>query len=642
MFDQALIATARPVKPLSYFFQGELQPGTLVEVPLKGQPVQGIVMEVGSAARATEEILKVVDEVPLLTSEQLELGRWMSERYLVSPGEAYFKMFPAWQKKKKGTSPSDNAAGGRSLLPLYPAQEEILNRILSKEKTHLLHGITGSGKTEIYIHLIDHFLTLGRSSILLLPEIALSVQIIERLRGTFGDELALMHSSRTPSDRRAAYRAVLGGEKRIVVGTRSAIFAPLKNLGLIILDEEHDPSYKEHSAPRYHARQIAEHQARQQQATLLLGSATPAVETYFHARYGERIGYHRLTDRAAGGRLPTVQLIHRGNDPAPISARLLTEIERNLERREQTLILLNRRGYHPYLVCSQCDRALTCEHCSVSLCMHRGGELRCHYCNHVEQRPACCPSCQGSLAPRSVGTQKLEEYLLEKLPTLRLARLDSDVSRRRDGLSVLDDLLAGSLDVLVGTQMIAKGLDAPEVTLVGVLQADRGLYMPDFRAAERTFHLLTQVAGRAGRREKEGRVFLELSAQPTEVIRDAIGHDYESFVSRELAVRRAASYPPFCRLIRLLYRSVKEEHAQSQAALLHSELCADLATVKSTEILPAAPAPIEKINGQYRWHIIIKTQMLPTVRGLIGQLIARRKEHHGVHLEIDFDPVDLF
>lgn len=611
-----------------------------MEVPLKSSAVPGIVMEVGTGGPATEEVLKLLDDEPLLTAEQLQLGKWMSERYLVSPGEAYFKMFPAW--KQTASRKSARTEGSRSLLPLYPAQQTILENIWNQPQTHLLHGITGSGKTEIYIHLIDRMLSFNKGSVLLLPEIALSVQIIERLRGIFGEELALMHSSRKPAERRAEYRAVLSGEKRIVVGTRSAIFAPLLNPGLFILDEEHDPSYKEHSAPRYHARQIAEHRAQIHQAIFLLGSATPSVESYFHARVGKRILYHRLTDRAFGGQLPTVQVIQTGSDPPPISERLLAEIAGNKEKKEQSLILLNRRGYHPYLVCALCGQALSCDRCSVSLCMHRGGELRCHYCNQAQRRPASCPTCQGQLLPQSAGTQKLEEYLLERLPGLQIARLDSDISRRKDGLSVLDDLLNGSLDVLVGTQMIAKGLDAPGVTLVGVLQADRGLYMPDFRAAERTFHLLTQVAGRAGRREKEGRVFLELSAQPAEVIRDAIGHHYEAFVNRELAVRRAAHYPPFCRLVRLLYRSPHAERSRDAAQLLHADLEQALGKLENTQILPAAPAPIEKINGQFRWHIIIKTQMLPTLRGLIAGVTAQRKEHHTVYLEIDFDPVDLF
>lgn len=624
--------------------ENEYSVGSLVHAEIHGRVEEGLITAVhpNDAGMETLEIIELVAADPVVSTGQIELAKWMADQYLAGIGECVFKMFPAPTKRAgKDKSKPDVRAPRHELNKAQRAAFESVRRDLDAGRAgmHLLHGVTGSGKTEVYIHTIQEVLSKGRGALLLVPEIALTVQLVRRLEEVFGSDLALLHSGLAALPRYGAYRAVLKGEKRVAVGTRSAIFAPIHNPGVYILDEEHDGSYREHSAPRYDARQIAWYLAKKHSACLILGSATPRLETRHLAEPGGPVVYHRLDLRATGADLPKVEIVEGPAQDIPVGGTVLREIEENLKRGEQAILLLNRRGYHPFLYCKTCEKALSCPSCSVTLTRHRGGVLLCHYCGFQRMDDGRCNVCSSPAKPRGAGTQKLEEYLLSLFPGVRLERLDTDAASRRNVVQeCLGRFLAGEIDVLVGTQMIAKGLDAPRVTLVGVLQADHGIALPDFRASERTFALLTQVAGRAGRSDLKGRVYFEAMDPHNEILKLAAAQDYESFYKREIAFRRDARYPPFCRLIRLLYRSEEEGTAETAAQSLLAALSSK--KIDGMTILGPSPAPIEKIHNKFRWHILIKAPRIEPVRTALADVLEKLPRTRA-HLEIDFDPVDL-
>lgn len=673
-----------------------IQPGMRVQVSLRNATEEGLVCGLHRQTPDFETlpIQKCIDAEPVLNADQLRLGHWMADYYLAGPGECLFKMFPAGkrnppvmsEKKIRATGDISGFAPAHALnasqAAVYDAviknlaaleevrQNPIADQHSQRSPTHVVHGITGSGKTEIYIHTLLEALRLGRGALLLVPEISLTVQLIDRLQAVFGNELALLHSALSGGDRRSAYIHVLRGEKRIAVGTRSAVFAPVQNLGVIILDEEHDGSYKEHSAPRYDARQLAHKRAADHGAVLLLGSATPRIETAYAARVMQKqtgFIYHTLAERATGAELPPVRRVKVGSMQTPITGELLHEIDQNLKRGEQSILLLNRRGYNPFVYCASCETTQSCPNCSVALNLHKDQRMVCHYCAYTRRYNGACANCGGPAKPIGSGTQKLEEYLLNLFPNARLERLDTDAASKRNTVrDCIARLIAGEIDILLGTQMIAKGLDAPGVTLVGVLQADHGLGMPDFRSAERTFALLTQVAGRAGRGALKGRVIFECLNPENPVIVNAAHQEYESFYREEITNRNEALYPPFCRIIRLLYRSEDDDRARTAIERLHQRLSQRLAESGTSSALPAsagqpnaaaaelqtselatilgpAPAPLEKLHNQYRHHLILKTLHMKRVREILSELLPeeRARSRDRLHLEVDLDPVDL-
>ncbi len=624
--------------------ENEFAVGNLIVAEIHGRVEEGIICSLHSREpdHKTLELQNLVVPDAVVNEGQIELAAWMAEQYLAGIGECLFKMFPAPTKrtgKKKSQPPARSPRHELNADQLSAFEAVRRDFDNGRSGMHLLHGITGSGKTEVYIHTIQEALGRGRGAVLLVPEIALTVQLVRRLEEVFGSDLALLHSGLAALPRSGAYRAVMNGEKRVAVGTRSAIFAPVQNPGVYILDEEHDGSYREHSAPRYDARQIAWHLARKHNACLVLGTATPRLETRHLAENGGPVSYHRLDARATGAELPRVEIVEGPAHDIPVGGTILRELEENLRRGEQSILLLNRRGYHPFLYCKTCERALSCPSCSVTLTRHRGGVLLCHYCGYQRADDGRCNVCSSPAKPRGAGTQKLEEYLLSLFPGIRLERLDTDAASRRNVVQeCLDRFLAGELDVLVGTQMIAKGLDAPRVTLVGVLQADHGIAVPDFRASERTFALLTQVAGRAGRSDLKGRVYFEAINPHNEILKLAAAQDYDSFYQREIGFRRDARYPPFCRLVRLLYRSEEDSVAESASQALAGALGGK--KLDGVTILGPSPAPIERIHNKFRWHILIKTPRIESVRTALSQVLEHLP-HTKAHLEIDFDPVDL-
>ncbi len=486
----------------------------------------------------------------------------------------------------------------------------------------LLRGVTGSGKTLVYIELLRHVVDRqGRGAIVLVPEIALTPQTVARFRAVFGDRIAVLHSALSDGERYDAWAALRSGEKRIAVGARSAIFAPIPNLGAIVVDEEHEGSYKQSETPRYHARDVAVVRARAAGAVCVLGSATPSLESW----HNTTVGKFRLLELPARVRdlpLPPVTTVDL-RDPALRSGdgpsgpdRLITEplaeaMAQRLTRGEQTILLLNRRGYANLLYCRGCGSVLQCPRCNVSMTYHRGRRrLLCHYCGHTEPPPTRCGACGSEMVRyRGYGTEQVERAVYERFPSARIARMDVDTTGEKwSHHRILDRVRRGEVDVLLGTQMIAKGLDFPGVTLVGVVDADVGMNLPDFRAAERTFQLLTQVAGRAGRGPAGGEVVIQTAHPDHYAIRAALGHDYDQFYARESEERRGPGYPPHGRLTNVIVSGSREESVQERCAEIADRTSAARAALdaRGVEVLGPAPCPIDRIRERWRWHVLLR------------------------------------
>ena len=529
----------------------------------------------------------------------------------------------------------------------------------------LLHGVTGSGKTLVYIEVLRRVLAHpGRTAIVLVPEIALTPQTVDRFRGAFGDAVAVLHSGLSDGERLDAWRALRRGERRIAVGARSALFAPLERVGVVIVDEEHEGSYKQAETPRYHAREAAMVRAREEGAVVVLGSATPSLESWERAARGRAV-HLRLPDRVAGGALPPVQVVDLREEAAAVRAArapqappdpvagvfsrvLLAAIEARLTRGEQALLLLNRRGYSAFLQCATCGEVQSCPHCSISLTYHQVPEaLACHYCHERRDVPATCPRCATpTLRRRGLGTQQVERLLAERFPEARIARMDVDTtSGKWAHAQILDRVGRGEVDILLGTQMIAKGLDFPNVTLVGVVDADTGLNLPDFRSAERTFQLLSQVAGRAGRGPKGGEVIVQTRLPGVHAIRHALRHDVEGFVQEELAARRQPAYPPFVALANVVV-SGPDETATMTAALAAVDWVRALLErrgMRDVQVVGPAPCPIERIKERWRWHFLLKTPRAALMTRVAGYIAAHGPLPPGrdLRLVVDRDPVSL-
>ncbi len=513
----------------------------------------------------------------------------------------------------------------------------------------LLFGVTGSGKTLVYLECIREVLDAGRGAILLVPEIGLTPQTVARVRGAFGDTVAVLHSGLSDGERADAWRALRQGERRVVVGARSAVFAPVQDLGLIVVDEEHEGSYKNGETPRYHTREVAAVRARLEGARFLLGSATPSLETM--ARVGPRLARVDLPERIAAPPHPPVQLVDlrsapmvKGTAGVPWSEAMEEAVLDALARGEQTLLLLNRRGYASFLQCGSCGAVSECPDCSISLTVHRTpAGLRCHYCGHRAPLAHDCAACGHEVhRARGVGTQQVERMVAERFPAARLARMDLDTtSARWSHHRILGAVARREVDILIGTQMIAKGIDLPEVTLVGVVDADLALHLPDFRAAERTFQLLTQVAGRAGRGDRGGRVVVQTRQPGHHALVWAARHDVAGFLDEERRLRAEPPYPPHLSLVNLVVSGPEEPEVARRAAAL-ADWCAGLAARHGLEVrvLGPAPCPIARIKTRWRWHVLLKgpaEALGPVVRATAPRLGGER----GVRIVLDRDPGSL-
>lgn len=556
-------------------------------------------------------------------------------RGLISVAMAPVALSALTQERREATLPTLTAEQDTAVTAITAA-------FGSGYAAFLLFGVTGSGKTEVYLRSIAAARAAGRGAVVLVPEIALTPQLATRFRARFGDSVAVLHSGLSARDRFDEWQRLRRGDACIAVGARSAIFAPIANLGVIVVDEEHDGSFKQEEGVRYHARDVALVRAQRAGAVCVLGSATPSVETFFAS---EKAALTRLTlrQRPTAQTLPAVEIVdlrvHRPDGEAMLSAKLRTAIAECLAAGDQCVLFLNRRGFATFVVCAACGESFRCPHCSVSLTYHRQREqLACHYCGFAQRVTEVCPSCktEGAILRRGLGTERVAAALGELFTTARIARLDRDTATPRFLEQTLGAFGRRELDILVGTQMVSKGHDFPGVTLVGVLCADTGLSLPDFRASERTFQLLSQVAGRAGRGAKPGRVLIQTFRSDALAITAAAAHDYHAFYAGEVAARQELGYPPHGRLIAV--RIDGPDATQVAAAAQQLATLAVRVAQPTVEIVGPAPAPLERLRGRVRWQIWLRGPTRPALRAVARQLLAADLPS-AVRVTLDVDPV---
>lgn len=618
-------------------------------------------------------ILRVLDKDALLTKELISLGFWLSDFYLCTIGESLCSMIPSGKKEKDVGSLSiieDDVF--ENAHQMSTEQQNATNDIKllseddfdSKHNFHYLYGPTGSGKTEVFLSVAQKALNAGFGVIYLVPEIALTSQVTKALTLRFGKTVAILHSALTPSQKLSEWNRLLCGDAKIALGARSAIFAPVKNLGLIIIDEEHDSSYKSGNTPRYHARQVAMHRAKVLKIPLVMGSATPSVESWNAIKTGAFVS-HTLTKRLAGGTMPTIKCINLSSsnisapslpsvnsDGGSISRELEEEIRNTLEQKRQAILFLNRRGFNHFFRCASCGFELKCINCSVPLTYHKAeNKLKCHYCGYFTTPPSSCPACGSmDIGYSGFGTEFIESEAKAKFPNAKIIRVDTDSLTKKGELEdAIDSFKKAEYDIMLGTQMIAKGLNFPRLKTVGVILADTGLHLPDFRSSERTFSLITQVAGRAGRFFPDGKVFVQTYDVNNPAIFFACHSLTKEFYEQELNQRKVLCFPPFSRLVRLVFRGLEESNVEQSAEEAKKILCSTLEELKthhidginSTEILGPGECPLLKISLNFRYQIILRSASIAILQKLCAHLIYDFKKPEGIYIEVDVDPVNM-
>jgi len=667
-------------------------PGVEVTAPFGARVKRGIVVQVSAEADHDPERVKPLARLlspdPVIDASGLRLAAWVSEYYLCSLGEAIAAQLPgglaglAGSRSRKRAA-EESAAPQPAALPkrhtLTAAQAQALAAVRAalselRFETFLLHGVTGSGKTEVYLEAAAHARDAGRQTLLLVPEVSLAHGVVVAARRRFGARVGVLHSYLGVGERRATWERARRGALDLVIGARSAVFAPLPALGLVVVDEEHEPAYKQSEQLRYHGRDVAVMRARLLGVPCILGSATPSLESYENARRGKYVMLP-LPERVDHRPLPTVEIVDLGNaetrapaersgaggvalaaapsraqaatGQALLSARLAGLVEGVMARGEQVLLFLNRRGHSRVVECEACGYAARCPHCDVSLTFHSArGLFLCHYCEHTEAARSACPACGHPFFRYKVaGTQRIERELNQLFPGTPVHRLDSDSARTRGHTeTVLDGFRSGAPGILLGTQLVAKGHDFPGVTLVGVLNADTSLHVPDFRASERTFQLLTQVAGRAGRGDRPGHVILQTRHPDHPALVAAAQHGYETFAEAELALRDQAGYPPTTRLVSFLASSPQEERVVEAAERVAQAARVAAEPAPEVEVLGPAPHVLMRLRGRYRWHVTLRSRqrrrlLESAVR--LTEALAREKMPAGVRVAVDVDPQDV-
>ncbi len=662
----AKVVVGLPVEgPFDYSIPDELVDfaaiGKRVWVPFKTRELVGYIVGLSdkTVLKQTRPIHSIIDEEPILDKELLELTKWISQYYFCSWGEAIQAVIPGGLKKGKSNikQRKPSAIGQfkptRDLKPTVQ-QDRALRAICNDLNTnthhvYLLHGITGSGKTEVYLQAIGSALAQGRSSIVLVPEISLTPQAVERFKSRFQEEVAILHSRLTAGERFTEWKKIKEQKARIVVGARSAIFAPLKNIGLIVVDEEHENTYKQQDIPRYHARDVAIYRAKLSKAVVILGSATPSLESYYKA---EKNIYKlaRLTERIKEKDLPKVEIIDMKNEynlkKFSIFSKILEENVRDiLERGLQAILFLNRRGFSTYMHCKKCGFVLKCKNCSTTLTYHFcDKKLICHWCNYKIAPPHMCPECKSAhINYFGMGTEKVESEMHRLFLDTKIERMDTDTTRKRGSHEkILKDFQKGKIQLLIGTQMIAKGLDYPKVALVGVVSADTALHIPDFRSDERTFSLLTQVAGRAGRGHVQGKVIVQTYTPKHYCIAAASRHDYAEFYKKEILQRKSLKLPPFTHIICITVKGRNHDktskEASNFASLLRSVVAKAKSINKKIHITGPAPAIIPRLKMHYRWNVFIRAKDVKDARFYLKQTLKQCPRYSGVRLTIDVDP----
>ena len=606
----------------------------------------------GTLKERREKVLRVIHqagqlpekEVCYLTGMSTALIRRLVTLGILTAESVQVSRMPKLLKTETPEPISLNEQQQAAFLRLQQLQQS------GKPEAALLYGVTGSGKTQVYIRLIQHTLDQGKNAILLVPEIALTPQMLKKFRLYFRDQVAVMHSGLTATQRYDEYCRIQSGKARVVIGTRTAVFSPLDNLGCMIIDEEQEPTYKSESDPRYHAREVAKYRAAQDNCLLLMGSATPSVESYHAAKAGK---YHLLTlpQRYQNTPLPATILADmrgqlREGDPSRISRQLLEELQLNLSRGEQSILFINRRGSARMATCIDCGHIPTCENCSVALTYHsRNGRLMCHHCGYSQPMPETCPECGGAhLKLIGSGTQSIEDELQELLPEARILRMDADTTEGRvSHEKLLDSFAKGKADILLGTQMVAKGLDFDNVTLVGVLEADLSLYCGDYHATERTFSLLAQVVGRAGRRTRPGRAVIQTYTPEHPVIQAAAAQDYDAFYEQEILTRQALKAPPFADQFVFRFGGTDEHTVQQAAQVFAKALATQLAQTPDVEptVLGPVPAPIAKLNKRYFYTVSFRGRATNNSRALVSRMLAAYDRWPGsrsLTVSADIDP----
>ena len=583
-------------------------------------------------------------QMELLRRSQVQIG---SLKPLVDRGLIQIEEVISYRRSVKGE-------GTLSTPPILTLGQKRAVRKISAclqsrdSKTVLLFGVTASGKTEVYLQAIDETLKLGKSVIVLVPEIALTAQVADIFVGRFGEQVAVLHSKLSDGERHDEWRRMQEGLAKIVVGARSAIFAPLTNVGLIVVDEEHEASYKQEKTPRYNAKELAAERARLSKATLLLGSATPSLESYYAAteRQEDPFELIEMPQRIDNRPLPGVEIVDQREEfkhnKALFSIRLSEAIEKRLALKQQTILYLNRRGFAQFVLCRDCGWTSKCPNCSVSLAFHAYERtLKCHHCDYMSKPPLTCPDCNSSKVKAfGIGTEKVEEEVLRLFPTARVARMDRDTTAKKGEHSrIIRNFRQGDADILIGTQMVAKGLDFPNVTLVGVISADTSINLPDFRAAERTFQLLTQVAGRAGRGETEGEVIVQTFNPEHYSIVAAQTHDYRSFYEQEIQFRSELKYPPFCRFANLICVDENESKASAKADLLASAL--ERTSPAEVERIGPSPAPLARLKNQFRYHVTLRAPVNVALENVVRAGLGLLPSTEKGGIQIDMDPLSM-
>jgi primosomal protein N' (replication factor Y) (superfamily II helicase) len=672
------VAVEAPMpQPLTYSntIDGEvrIQKGHRVEVPLGKRKSFGVVLGPSDEKSASESKFKIksinhlVAEYPPLPDKFLKWLEWVAKYYIYPPGLVTSLSYPPLKKqlkeRKSKRPPVVKTFEQTSPPELTLEQKKVVKDISERAgfTAHLLFGVTGSGKTEVYLRLLEKNLSENKTGLVLVPEISLTPQLLNRFSSRFGDQVAVLHSQLTDRERTQQWWDVIEGRKKILVGARSAIFCPIENLGIIIIDEEHEASFKQEEKLKYSGRDAAIALAQFQGCPIILGSATPSLESWKNAKDG-KYKLHEMKNRVGFRAMPNFEIIdlkHEkknrdplSNLPSWMSEKLFSELQQTLEKKEQAALFLNRRGIASLISCKDCGHVIECPNCDISLTLHGRHDLVCHYCDYHQSLPEMCPDCHvGEITPLGLGTESIEIDLKNLFPNARVARADRDEIQNREELeNLISQMESSEIDILVGTQMIAKGLDFPNLNLVGLVLADVGFNLPDFRATERSFQLITQVAGRAGRHIKEnaeaGKVIVQTYNPEHPALKYAIHHNYVEFADEELAARAELNYPPCGKLVSLRLQSTQLTKVQQACAILKSR-CVQLrenhqSLYKNISVLGPAEAPIAKLRGQYRFHLLIKGPDPQTTNAFTRQVLGDETWlPKPVRVLADVDPLSL-
>ena len=625
----------------------DVKPGIRVIVPFNRRKLQGYVLSVTDekpdVGFEIKGVQRVVDKEPLFDKKDYDLALWMERFYFSSRGEILDTMIPGGKKDTNFGGLDTEEAIERPDVTLSEEQENAVRTVMEGNSLmYYLFGVTGSGKTEVFLRCAEKVIEQGGQVIYLVPEITLTHQLALQVLKRFKNNVAILHSGLTDSQRIAQWRRIKRSEVSLVIGARSAVFAPFENLKMIIIDEEHENSYKSGNAPRYHARQVAQKRITDCGGKLLMGSATPSLEAWSLMKDPSRMVRIDLTKRVGGGSMPKVEIADMVKEEGLFSPLLLDRMTRTLSDGKQVILFLNRRGFSYYFHCRSCGFELKCPHCDVAMTYHkRRNILQCHYCGYSQKPISVCPEC-GSMDVMysGFGTEQVEQELQSLFPLYRTARLDTDIvsSDRTVIQKTLDAFRKGDIQILLGTQMVAKGLNFPNVRLVGIVMADSGLLIPDFRAEERTFDLLVQVSGRSGRSDSQGEVIIQTRMKDNPAISFAARGDVPAFFDQELAIRRDTSFPPFSRMVNIVFHSANATSVRTCANDFAREL---RAVLKSTAVYGANECPIEKVRERYRFQVLLRSTSVSDMLGGLSSVVSSFKLPYNVAMDIDVDPVDL-